>query len=115
MRHLGDVAKVVSLQLGATLFTAAAPGALWLVLTGSVLLKDGPDAPPITARGGEVIGSLEVMSGRSLGLNAEVVGEGTALRLDRDDLYALLGERPELLRQIFSSMFRVDTARLSAF
>ena len=86
-----------------------------LVLSGSVLLKDGPDAPPLTARGGEVIGSLEVLSGRSLGLNAEVVAEGTALRLDRDDLYALLGERPELLRQIFSSMFRVDTARLSAF
>jgi ATP/ADP translocase/CRP-like cAMP-binding protein/HEAT repeat protein len=115
MRHLGDAAKVVSMQPGTTLFTTAAPGALWLVLSGSVLLKDGTDAAPLTARGGEVIGSLEVMSGRSLGLNAEVVEAGTALRLDRDDLYALLGERPELLRQIFSSMFRVDTARLSAF
>jgi ATP:ADP antiporter, AAA family len=115
MRHLGDAAKIVSLQPGTTLFTTAAPGALWLVLSGSVLLKDGRDTPPLTARGGEVIGSLEVMSGRSLGLSAEVVEAGTALRLDRDDLYALLGERPELLRQIFSSMFRVDTARLSAF
>jgi CRP-like cAMP-binding protein len=115
MRHLADAAKVLSLQPGTTLFTTAAPGALWLVLSGSVLLKDGPETPPLTARGGEVIGSLEVMSGRSLGLTAEVVEAGTALRLDRDDLYALLGERPELLRQIFSSMFRVDTARLSAF
>jgi len=115
MRHLADAAKIVSMQKGTTLFTTSAPGALWLMLSGSVVLKDGPEAPPVTARGGEVIGSLEVMSGRSLGLQAEVIEEGTALRLDRDDLYSLLGERPELLRQIFSGMFRVDTARLSAF
>jgi ATP:ADP antiporter, AAA family len=114
MRYLADAAKAVSLQQGTTLFTTSAPGALWLVLSGSAVLKDGPETPPITARGGEVIGSLEVMSGRSLGLQAEVIEEGTALRLDRDDLYSLLGERPELLRQIFSGMFRVDTARLSA-
>jgi len=115
MRHLSDAAKVVSMQKGTTLFTTSAPGALWLMLSGSVVLKDGSETPPVTARGGEVIGSLEVMSGRSLGLQADVVEDGTALRLDRDDLYSLLGERPELLRQIFSGMFRVDTARLSAF
>jgi hypothetical protein len=115
MRHLADAAKVVSMPKGTTLFTTSAPGALWLMLSGSVVLKDSAETPPITARGGEVIGSLEVMSGRSLGLQAEVIEEGMALRLDRDDLYSLLGERPELLRQIFSGMFRVDTARLSAF
>jgi HEAT repeat protein/CRP-like cAMP-binding protein len=115
MRHLGDATRIVALRPGTTLFTTSVPAALWLVLSGSVLLKGGPETAPLTARGGEVIGSLEVMSGRSLGLSAEVVEGGTALRLDRDDLYSLLGERAELLRQIFSGMFRVDTARLSAF
>ena len=37
---------------------------------------------------------------------------GAALRIDRDELFDLLGERPELLRQLFEGMFRigVDTA-----
>ena len=116
MRQLADIATVVPLQRGAPLFAASAPPALWLLLSGGVVLKSAsPDLPPITARGGEVIGSLEVMAGRSLGLAAEAIDDGTALRLDREDLFSLLGERPELLRQIFSGMFRVDTARLSAF
>jgi signal-transduction protein with cAMP-binding, CBS, and nucleotidyltransferase domain len=116
MRQLADAAKAVTLQRGAELFTTSAPAALWLVLSGAVVLKgSGPETPPITVRGGEVIGSLEVMSGRSLGLAAEAIEDGLALRLDREDLFSLLSERPELLRQIFSGMFRVDAARLSAF
>ncbi len=115
MRHLGDAAKVVALKKGPPLFSTSSPAALWLVLSGAVVLKDGPETPPIIAHAGEVIGSLEVMSGSSLGFNAEVMEEGTALRLDREDLFSLLSERPELLRQIFSGMFRVDAARLSAF
>ena len=116
MRQLADIAQAVTLQRGAALFPASAPPALWLVLTGSVVLtRSAPEIAPITVRGGEVIGSLEVMSGRSLGLAAEVIEEGAAVKIEREDLFSLLGERPELLRQIFSSMFRVDTARLSAF
>jgi len=80
-----------------------------------VLKSGSPETPPITVRGGEVIGSLEVMSGRPLGLIGEAIEDGTAVRLDREELFSLLGERPELLRQIFSGMFRVDTARQSAF
>jgi CRP-like cAMP-binding protein len=38
--------------------------------------------------------------------SAVVTRAGTALKLDRDDLFALLDERPDLLRQIFSGMFR---------
>ena len=116
MRQLGDIAKAVSLEKGTTVFTASAPAALWLVLSGAIVLKSGsPETPPITVRGGEVIGSLEVMSGRPLGLIGEAIEDGTAVRLDREELFSLLGERPELLRQIFSGMFRVDTARQSAF
>ena len=39
-------------------------------------------------------------------------GRGVALRIDRDDLFDLLGERPELLRELFEGMFRIggDTA-----
>src|SRR4029453_9570177 len=106
-RVAGDERKVISRKKSPPLFSTSSPAALWLVLSGAVVLKDGPETAPIIAHAGEVIGSLEVMSGRSLGFNAEVMEEGTALRLDREDLFSLLSERPELLRQIFSGMFRV--------
>jgi CRP-like cAMP-binding protein len=35
-----------------------------------------------------------------------VVRPGVALKIDRDDLFDILGERPELLRQMFAGMFR---------
>ena len=116
MRQLGDIAQAASLERGATLFTESAAPALWLVLSGELTLtSSSPDVRPRTVRAGEVIGTLEVMAGKPLGLTAQVNSPGVALRVDRDDLFALLGERPELLRQTFSGMFRVDAARLSSF
>jgi hypothetical protein len=35
-----------------------------------------------------------------------VVQSGVALRIAREDLFDVLGERPELLRQMFAAMFR---------
>ncbi len=40
------------------------------------------------------------------GLAATVVAPGVALRIAREELFDVLGERPELLRQIFAAMFR---------
>ena len=40
-----------------------------------------------------------MLSGQPLGLAARVVESGIALRIARDDLFEVLGERPELLRQ----------------
>jgi hypothetical protein len=48
------------------------------------------------------------MAGRPLGLGADVVRGGIALRISRDDLFDMLGERPELLRQMFEGMFRLN-------
>jgi ATP/ADP translocase/CRP-like cAMP-binding protein/HEAT repeat protein len=116
MRHLADAAQAVDLAQDATLFTESAAPALWLVLSGELALTSGVEnAAPRTVRSGEVIGALEVMSGKPLGLAARVLSPGVALRLDREDLFSLLSERPELLRQIFSALFRVDAARMSAF
>ncbi len=46
------------------------------------------------------------MAGKSLGRSGKVVRGGLALKLDRDDLFALTSERPELLRQLFAGLFR---------
>ena len=60
----------------------------------------------MTARGGDIIGVVDTMAGRSLGRSAKVVQGGVALKIDREDLFDVLGERPELLRQMFASLFK---------
>jgi CRP-like cAMP-binding protein len=64
--------------------------------------------PATTARGGDIIGSASTMAGRSLGLSATVVTGGIALKIDRIDLFDVLAERPDLLRQMFAGMFQRD-------
>ena len=116
MRHLADIAAAVDLTPGAAPFAESAAPALWLMLSGELeLASSAANVPPRTVRSGDVIGALEVMSGELLGLAGKVTQPGIALRLDREDLFSLLSDRPELLRQIFSALFRVDAARLSAF
>ena len=116
MRHLADITAAVDLAPGASPFAESAAPALWLMLSGEMeLASSAANVRPRTVRSGDVIGALEVMSGEPLGLAAKVTQPGIALRLDREDLFSLLSERPELLRQIFSALFRVDAARLSSF
>jgi AAA family ATP:ADP antiporter len=106
MTHLAGVASTVQMVAGAVLFPESAAPAIWLLLTGEVKLESSTGKPAATARGGEIIGSINTMAGRSLGYSAGVVQAGVALKIDRDDLFDLLGERPELLRQMFAGMFR---------
>ena len=113
MRYLADLAQTVTLTPGATLFPESAAPALWLVLTGEVTLEPaGGDGPAATAGPGDYFGAVATMTGRQAGLTGTVTRAGTALRLDREDLLGLLGERAELLRQMFAGMFRTDSVRL---
>ena len=106
MQHVATVAAPVTMTAGSVLFPEAAPPALWLLLTGEVVLESSTGQPPVTARAGDIIGSVSTMAGRSLGRSAKVVHGGIALKIDREDLFDVLGERPDLLRQMFASMFK---------
>jgi CRP-like cAMP-binding protein len=106
MRHLAAVAAPVTMKEGTVLFPESAPPALWLLLTGEAVLASSTGLPSETARGGDAIGALSTMAGKSLGRTATVVKGGVALKIDREDLFDVLGERPELLRQMFASLFR---------
>jgi AAA family ATP:ADP antiporter len=106
MTHLAGVALPVPMKEGAALFAESAPPAVWLVLTGEALLESSAGDPPVTARGGDIIGSADTMAGKSLGRSAKIVRQGVALKISRDDLFDVLGERPELLRQMFAGMFK---------
>ena len=106
MQQLATVAAPVKMAAGSVLFPESAPPALWLLLTGEVVLESSTGQPAVTARGGDIIGSIDTMAGRSLGRSAKVVRDGVALRIDREDLFDLLAERPDLLRQMFAGMFK---------
>jgi CRP-like cAMP-binding protein len=106
MRYLADLARVVTTKAGDSLFTESTPPAVWLLLAGEVSLESSTGAPALAARGGDVIGSMSTMAGRGLGRTAVVRREAVALRIDREDLLTLTGERPELLRQLFAGLFR---------
>ena len=96
----------VQMTDGTVLFPESAQPALWMVLTGELLLESSAGQPPATARGGDVVGSVNTMAGKSLGRSAKVVKAGIALKIGREDLFDLLGERPELLRQMFAGIFK---------
>jgi len=105
MQQLATVAAPTPLTAGAVLFPESSPPALWLTLTGEILLEQAGQ-PPQTAKSGDVIGSALTMAGRELHRSAKVVAEGIALKIDREALFELLAERPELLRQMFASLFK---------
>jgi CRP-like cAMP-binding protein len=107
MRQLADVAQTVTLETGTIVVAESAAPALWVVLAGALALENAGGAAG-TAAAGDIVGAVSTMAGRSLGVTARVTAAGIALRLDREDLFELLGERPELLRQIFARMFPVE-------
>jgi CRP-like cAMP-binding protein len=110
MKHLAGIASAVAIQQGAALFAESAPPALWLMLSGEVVLENTAGQPPQSAAGGQTIGWATTMAGRSLNRSARGVRSGVALKIDRDRLFELLGERPELLRQMFAGMFTSEVS-----
>jgi CRP-like cAMP-binding protein len=114
MRALAGITHTVAMTGGDRLFPESAPAALWLILSGEVSLERPAEGGEAIALSGDIIGSLCMLSGRALGKAADVLRSGVALRIDRDELFDLLGERPELLRQLFEGMFRIGTDAASA-
>jgi CRP-like cAMP-binding protein len=113
MGALAGIAHTVTMTGGTALFAQSAPAALWLILSGEVSLDDPNEGGQVVARSGDVIGSLCMLSGQPLGKSADVLRGGVALRIDRDELFDLLGEPAELLRQLFEGMFRVGAGAVA--
>ncbi len=108
MRQLAAIAQAVTMTAGSRLFAESATPAIWLLLSGEVSLENAAGGTHLVARGGDVIGSLATIAGRPLGLSADVLRSGVALKIDRDALFDTLGTHPELLRQIFAGMFKLE-------
>ena len=112
MRHLAAIARQVKMEADAMIAGEADWPVLWIILRGTVSLEtpDGSE-PPLHAGPGDVVGLAEALAGRPrvghgpAQRRVTVVEPGSALRIDRDDLFDLLGQRSDLLQQLFAALF----------
>jgi hypothetical protein len=103
-QHLAAITRTVKMVEGQPLFRTTEPPTTWLLLSGEVQLAATDTHPAATAVGGDTIGSFGALAGPRVGRDAQVTKAGMALRIDRDELFELLGDRPELLRQVFAGV-----------
>jgi AAA family ATP:ADP antiporter len=109
MGHLVSIAHEMRLDEDSTLFTASDTPAVWAVLAGRISLESAAGEPPVIVEAGDVVGVYETLAGAGIGRHAVVVGAGRALRIEREELFELLGQRPELLQRLFGALFRSAT------
>ena len=122
MLYLAAIAKQIPLEDGAVLADETGPFGLGIVLSGGLALTS-PDRPePVAQAGpGDAIGAYETLAELASGTQVEklqltVTAAGSALQIEREELFDLLGQRPDLLQQIFAAIFdrRAPAARVTA-
>ena len=113
MLHLASIARQVAFETGQTLSDEADPPVLCMVLSGELALyASRRDQQPLIARRGDVLGIYETLAGTQSGavgrdpLRLVVERGGSALKIEGEDLFDLLGQRPDLLQQLFSALFQ---------
>ncbi|NWG13413.1 MAG: HEAT repeat domain-containing protein [Acidobacteria bacterium] len=104
--NLASIAEEICFAPGSMLFSETDHPALYVLLSGSLALESADHDPPLAAGPGDAIGVCETLAGVSLGRRARATAFGTALRIDREDLFDLLSQRPVLLQELFSALFR---------
>ena len=60
---------------------------------------------PVTARAGDVVGLFETLAGLPVG-RQRIVHHTQALRIEREDLFDLMGQHPTLSEQLLGALFR---------
>ena len=99
---LVGAARELTLEDGAVLFDDGDPAALCLVVTGFLRLES-PGAPPIVAGPGGTLLVAETLGGAPAGWRATAQGTCGVLRVERDDVFAVLSDRVDLLQDLFSA------------
>ncbi len=100
---LTAVAPEVPLKSGAVLFDIGTPPAVYQIVQGEVILEH-LGASPAVAPAGATIGVADTLAGTTSGWRATVTKDGRALRLDRDELFAVLADHVDLMQGLFSGV-----------
>jgi HEAT repeat protein len=110
-RHLATITRTVTMVEGQPLFRATDRPTTWLIMAGEVRLEGTDGVEPTVAVAGDTIGSFSALAGPSVGRDATVTKSGVALCIDRDDLFEMLGDRPEMLKQLFAGVMELAHTR----
>ena len=111
MLYVASIARQIPLAQSMVLADDTNPFGLGIVLSGRLALTSPDQAEPVaTADAGDALGVYETLAGLEATTRVEklqlVVREaGSALEIERDELFDLLGQRPNLLQQIFAAVF----------
>ncbi len=128
--HLAAIARPEPITRGSTLADEGDPPSVMIVLSGSIVRRmtvDRPDSPVVLpgplhviggdsavdddtrAKVGDTLGFYETLAGTSrapASVPVQIVAEEQRglLRFDRDELFDLMGQRPELLQHFFGTL-----------
>jgi ATP/ADP translocase/CRP-like cAMP-binding protein len=97
---LTAMAPEVPLKAGAVLFDVGTPPAIYQIVQGEVLLEH-PGAGAVAAPSGATIGVADTLAGTASGWRATVTRDGRAIRVDRDELFAVLADHIDLMQGLF--------------
>ena len=109
--RLAEAARVVPLTPGATLFKPGDVASIHAVLTGQVAISTTDGTAIDSADSGDVLGMYEALSGRYMTSTGTIAAPGTALRIDRTELFELMADNLPVLQGIFSGLVHARTAR----
>jgi hypothetical protein len=101
--QLANMARAVNFRAGDRLFVEADPPAIHIVVSG-VLSLEAEGQPATRADAGDAVGIYETLAGVSVGRRCTAVADGAALLIDHDDLFDAIGQRPDLMRNLFTAL-----------
>jgi AAA family ATP:ADP antiporter len=107
---LASVAREEVLTVNDTVALPGAAPAMFVVLDGEITVG-GNGEEPILIGSGDALGVFETFAGVPLERTATVTRAGRALRISSEDLFDLLGQRPDLLAHMFTTLFGARRAQ----
>jgi ATP:ADP antiporter, AAA family len=114
MPGLASIATEVPLVAGALLFEETSQPALFALITGEISLESTAGEPAAIAGANDAIAVQQTLAGINLQRNGRILRGGTSLRIEREDLFDLIAQRPDLLRQLFGALSRARAACMAS-
>jgi AAA family ATP:ADP antiporter len=110
LRALIEVATEVPMTEGTVLVEHGAAPAVFQVVDGALRLETAGGATVVLP--GMTLGVADTLSGSAASARAVVTRSGRALRIDRDDLFAVLTDHMDLMQGVFSEVMSLPRKEL---
>jgi ATP/ADP translocase/CRP-like cAMP-binding protein/HEAT repeat protein len=110
LRALIEVAAEIPMTKGTVLVEQGDPPAVFQVVDGELRLETAGSATVVSS--GMTLGVADTLSGSAASTRAVVTRSGRALRVERDDLFAVLTDHVDLMQGVFSEVLALPRKKL---